>query len=650
MRYLVLLFIKVSQLSAQNNLDELLKANKTEQESLQIKILIENCWLYRNNDPYFAIKCGEEAVKKTIKTGNYNLQSNAKNLLGVVYRNIGDHEKALNLFNEALNLALTIKDSIQIAFSYNNLAGVYRLQGNNPLALEYAFKAFNIFDKFNHKEGEAFCNINIGLIYKNQGDYNKALEFLKNALLLRKEIKDQPGLALTYNLIAEVYALKEYTENAMRCYLSAEKLYKKIGDKRGLAAVWGGIGNIHTMKKNYSGAIEFHSKAIEYSKMLNYWEGQIFNYNKLALIYAKMNHLEDAQKYLLETKKLEGKLKAAYLKLDCYTQWINFYEIINDYKNALFYSKKLSAIKDTLMNQRNLAIVKTLESIFNADKIERENTMLQKDIEMAERQRDYFIVITLLILLIAVITYSRYITKKIANERLKDLNSMKDTLFKIIAHDLRNPFNVLFGYLHLLKDNYDSLNDEERLNYITNMEKAAKQNFHLLENLLLWSRSQRGNIEMEIKVLNLYEILLEIFAVLSSAAMSKKLLLENNIPKNILVMADENMLNTIFRNLIYNGMKFTNEGGKVSVTAYEENKFIKIIVEDNGIGIDENTKSKLFEHDFNKSKNGTAGESGTGLGLIICKDFIEKLGGNIYVESQLNKGTRFIFTLPSHTN
>ncbi len=155
---------------------------------------------------------------------------------------------------------------------------------------------------------------------------------------------------------------------------------------------------------------------------------------------------------------------------------------------------------------------------------------------------------------------------------------------------------------------------------------------------------------MEIKVLNLYEILLEIFAVLSSAAMSKKLLLENNIPKNILVMADENMLNTIFRNLIYNGMKFTNEGGKVSVTAYEENKFIKIIVEDNGIGIDENTKSKLFEHDFNKSKNGTAGESGTGLGLIICKDFIEKLGGNIYVESQLNKGTRFIFTLPSHTN
>ncbi len=647
MNYIFLFLINVSLSNAQVNFDSLLKSNSALPETTQINILINNCWLYRNSNPQFAIQCGEEAVKKARRIDNKKFQSEALNLLGVVYRNMGEHDKALTLYNDALNLAIETKDSIQIAYSYNNIGGIYRLQGNNPLALEYVLKSLNIFEKFNHKEGIAFCSINIGLIYKNQGDNDSSLEYLLNTLKIRKEIKDESGIALTLNLIAEVYSAKKDLKNAMNYYLLAESKYKKLKDKRGIASAWAGIGNIFKLMKDYNKAIHYHTQALSLSEKLNYVEGKLNNLNKLAIIYAELKRFNEAKEFLNRAKETIKKLKAAYIILDSYKQWIRFSELINDYKNAFYYSQKYNALQDSLFNQRNISVVKTMESIYRAEKSERENAILQKDIEIAERQRDYFIVITLLILLISVITYSRYITKKIANEKLKNLNSMKDTLFRIIAHDLRIPFNVLFGYLSLLKDNYETLSDEEKLIYLNNMEKAAKQNFHILENLLLWSRAQTGRLEIDIKELCLYEIVLENFSIFNPVAQSKNILLEANVPEDIIVKADENMLNTILRNLIQNGIKFTNEGGKVLINAERENKFVKITVEDNGVGMDSETINKLFELDINKSKSGTAGESGTGLGLILSKDFIEKLNGKLFVESQINKGSKFSFTLLS---
>ncbi|MDH7603667.1 MAG: tetratricopeptide repeat-containing sensor histidine kinase [Melioribacter sp.] len=650
MNYIFLFLLNIPLWNVQVNFDSLLKANSTLPETTQIKILIDNCWLYRNSNPKFAIQCGDEAIKKAKRIENKKLHSEALNLLGVVYRNLGEHEKALYLYNDALNLAIESKDSIQIAFSYNNIGGIYRLQGNNPLALEYVLKALNIFEKFNHKKGIAFCSINIGLIYKNQGENDSALEYLMNTLEIRKEINDEPGIALTLNLIAEVYTAKKDLKNAMNYYLLAESKYKKLKDKRGIASAWTGIGNIFKLKNDYNKALYYHSQALNLSEKLDYNEGKLNNLNKLAIIYAELNRLEEAKEFLNRAKETIKNLKAAYIILESYKQWIRFSEIIKDYENAFYYSQKYNAMQDSLFNQRNISIVATMESIYKAEKSERENAILQKDIELAERQRDYFIVITLLILLISVITYSRYITKKIANEKLKNLNSMKDTLLRIIAHDLRIPFNVLFGYLSLLKDNYETLSDEEKLSYLNNMEKAAKQNFHLLENLLLWSRAQTGRLEIDIKELCLYEIVLENFSIFNSVAKTKNILLETNVPEDIIVKADENMLNTILRNLIQNGIKFTNEGGKVLINAERENKYVKITVEDDGIGMDDETINKLFELDINKSRNGTAGESGTGLGLILCRDFIEKLNGKLFVESQINKGSKFIFTLPSANN
>ncbi|MCX7798685.1 MAG: tetratricopeptide repeat-containing sensor histidine kinase [Melioribacter sp.] len=647
MNFIFINCFAITILIAQINLDSLIKSNSSLSKTEQIEILLNYCWAYRSRDPQFSIQCAKEAIKRAESIQNKKLKAKALNLLGVVYRNLGYHEKALSLYNEALSLSIESNDSIQIAFSFNNIGGIYRLQGNNPLALEYVLKALRIFEKFNFIEGIAFCTINIGLIYKNQEDYDNSLSYLERTLELRKQLDDKQGIALTLNLMGEVFYSKRDIENAMKYYKLSEAIYKNLKDKRGLASVWGGMGNVYEAKNDIKNALNYHKRALEYSKRTSYMEGQIMNYNKLAILYAKKNDFSKAEEYLKDAQKLAEKTKTAYLLLECYKHWINYNEIIKNYEKAFEFSQKYITLKDSLMNERNIMAVKSMEAFYKAEKAAKENTLLMKDIQMTEKQRDYFIVITLLILLISVITYSRYITKKVANEKLKELNSMKDTLFRIIAHDLRIPFNTIFGYLGLLRDNFNSLDDDEKLSYIVNMEKAAKQNLHLLENLLLWSRSQTGRLEIELKPLDLQEIVMENFSMLSSIANNKNITLQTNIVDGVKVLADENMLNTILRNLIQNSIKFTNIGGKVTVDSLEEDEFVKVIVEDNGIGIDKEIMDKIFQLDGNKSRTGTIGESGTGLGLILCKEFVEKLGGKIQVESEVNKGSKFIFTLPS---
>ncbi|MCX6175300.1 MAG: PAS domain S-box protein [Ignavibacteriales bacterium] len=232
-------------------------------------------------------------------------------------------------------------------------------------------------------------------------------------------------------------------------------------------------------------------------------------------------------------------------------------------------------------------------------------------------------------------------------EELKQLNSTKDKFFSIIAHDLKNPFITILGFSDLLHTDYADLSDEERLFYIDEMKKSAEISHSLLQNLLQWSRSQTGRIEFSPLKLNLYNIVHGNTELLKASAERKQIGINSNIPEDISVLADEDMLNTIIRNLLTNALKFTEKGGKVEIIAVKQNGFIEIIVSDTGVGMSESVRKNLFKLDATHSTSGTENEAGTGLGLILCKEFIEKNGGTINVESELGKGSKFIFSLPA---
>lgn len=229
---------------------------------------------------------------------------------------------------------------------------------------------------------------------------------------------------------------------------------------------------------------------------------------------------------------------------------------------------------------------------------------------------------------------------------LRELNATKDKFFSIIAHDLKNPFNALLGFSTLLLDDYESFSDAERIDLIQTMSTASDNAYKLLQNLLDWSRSQTGSIQWEPDAISLYEIVTTTIDLLSNGASVKEISINAIILPNIIVWADANMATTVIRNLISNALKYTPKGGEIRIYSKKFEKEIEITIEDNGVGINEADLAKLFRIDVNHSTSGTNNEQGTGLGLILCKEFVEKNGGRIWVESTEGKGSKFKFTLP----
>jgi len=236
------------------------------------------------------------------------------------------------------------------------------------------------------------------------------------------------------------------------------------------------------------------------------------------------------------------------------------------------------------------------------------------------------------------------------NKKLLELNATKDKFFSILAHDLKNPFNTIIGFSELLLQNFDEISTKEQKEYIGYIQKSGKETFKLLENLLLWARSQKGILEYKPKKENLNNIVKEIINLSQVTATAKNINLLNNTPEEIFVKADKEMLLTIIRNLISNAIKYTPKGGTIIISANTNKNadFIEICVQDNGIGISAEKQSQLFKMTEGISTEGTEKEKGTGLGLILCKEFVDKHNGDIWVENNVDKGTSVKFLMPKY--
>lgn len=230
--------------------------------------------------------------------------------------------------------------------------------------------------------------------------------------------------------------------------------------------------------------------------------------------------------------------------------------------------------------------------------------------------------------------------------QLKELNATKDKFFNIVAHDLKNPFTSLLGATELLFQNIQNMDKEKIARLAQILNDSAKSGYAILLNLLDWSRSQTGMIKINPQKINLKKLLDENLADLHLNCLDKEITMISEFTENIHIISDRNMLNTVLRNLLSNAIKFTHRGGEVIVSATVENDQVTVSVKDNGIGISSDNIGNLFRIDSKYSRPGTEKELGTGLGLKLCKEFIEKLGGKIWVESNENKGSKFIFSIP----
>ena len=232
------------------------------------------------------------------------------------------------------------------------------------------------------------------------------------------------------------------------------------------------------------------------------------------------------------------------------------------------------------------------------------------------------------------------------SKELHDINAEKDKFFSIIAHDLKNPFNAIIGFSELMLKNFYDLDDETLLKGLKTIESASSHGYKLLENLLVWSQNQTGRREFSPEKLNVNAQVTESLILIESTAINKGIRIDVDIKKTYHIFADKNMIDTILRNLISNAIKFSYKGAKIKVKAIELNNELHISVSDKGVGITPNRLSSIFRIDTWTNTSGTEDEMGSGLGLILCKDFVEKHGGKIWAKSTPGKGSIFTFSLP----
>ena len=316
------------------------------------------------------------------------------------------------------------------------------------------------------------------------------------------------------------------------------------------------------------------------------------------------------------------------------------------------------------------ANAKSIQEIANQQEIsEREEKIrdLEADYEFKERQvanRDKFIatlVILLVVIIISVYFFIKsYREKRKINKHLQEINeqvikqnedliqanSTKDKFFSIIGHDLKGPLNSLTSFSQLLINHTASLTEEEIRTIAKDLDKSLKNLYELLENLLGWARSQTGRLEFNPENFKIGEVIKENIRLLSKAALNKKIKIEMLLDDNVMVHADINSVKTVIRNLLSNAIKFTGEEGVISIFVDEWKDKVEIGIHDTGVGMSEDVMKKIFDISAKHSTLGTNKEKGTGLGLILCKEFIERNNGSLSVESQPDVGSTFKFTLP----
>nr|NQU92769.1 tetratricopeptide repeat protein [Bacteroidota bacterium] len=526
--------------------------------------------------------------------------------------------------------------------------------------------------------GIAYSLANIGNVYFALEQYQNALNYNLRALDIKYDLGDPKQIAYSLRTTGLVYqSLKQFDE-AKEMFKKALGLYQETGALYGESNMYYHLGNV-TFEQfaDKSKALIYYEKALEiYNRLQNYYGTAISKYEK-AKAYMEMGQYEMARLLFGETLDDARKIPGRKLIMEIYREYAELYKKQGDYLNALVYFEKFAVLRDSLFTENTDRNIAEMQTKYNMTEKEAQIQLLTKEKKLNTANHLFYILLIFFASTFGFFTYFRYRDKKKTNKQLEgeiqfrkqfekqlkeseaqltEANATKDKFFSIISHDLKSPFGAMMGLSELLDTEYDLYTDNEKKEIIKEIRKATESTYSLLQDLLAWSQSQRGIIEFNPVSLCLYDLCRENLALIQSAANKKRLTLECNIDNSLHVFADYNMVTTIIRNLMSNAIKFSHSGSSIQITGKGLNKavadldskqMVDLNITDQGVGINEENMQKLFKIDEKINSRGTAKEIGTGLGLIICKEFIERNGGTIQVKSKVGAGTTFTVSLPA---
>lgn len=656
------------QVSGQSkkNMDSLLLAYKNfKSDTSQVLTLIEIAYQYKTTTPDTMLLLSRKALEKAQKLGFERGQAWALNRMGVAYHAQGKYEEVVTYSQKSLDIFLKIKDNQGIAQSLHNLGIVYRIQGKYPKALDCLQKSLKLREKMKDLEGIANSFNSMGEVYRSQNDFTKALKYYQKSLEMREKLGDVLSISNSFNNIGITYESLAAYPKALEYHLKSLKIKEKLADLKGISTSLNNIGAVYREMKEYDKALEHCQKSLEIKEKIGDKRGATYPLNGMAQIYYRQQQYEKSIFYGEKGLSIAQEIKAiAQIKLLSNTLY-ETYKQTGDYKKALACHEIFKATSDSLSSEEQVKQLANLEAKAEIEKHQDEIAFLHKS-EQIQRIIIYLILGALLMMGgLAYLIYRAQQKEKKAKEEiteqneeimqqneeiisqreaLTEVNNTKDKLFAIIGHDLRAPIGSLKGVLGLVAGKH--IDAEEFQEISGKLMQGVEYVYFTLNNLLTWANSQMQGISANPQSTNISELIQENIQLLGEIAKNKGIDLQNTLPTDAQVWADANQINLVFRNLISNSLKFTKSGGTISLKGELKNDVWELSVADTGIGMSPEALAKLFKKSTHFTTSGTSGEKGTGLGLLLCQEMVEKNKGHIWVESEVGKGTTFKFTLP----
>lgn len=654
--------------STQEEIDSLEVKLILAHDSLKLNLINRVAEMYLTVDPMKSIVRAKSALSLAEQENDHAARAQALITLGQAHRHLlSDFDKALEYSFEALRIEETHNLHLGRTRTLIAIAEIYKEVGNNYQALEYYMQVLVLQKQLDEDQAVIQTLNAIGLIHLQLNNDKKALEYHKEALALSRKIGDQRQEANSIDYIAEGLRKEGKFNRAIEEQATALRLRKEIGDEAGIARSMASLGEIYFQKGETEKALEYYVESSKTDRKLGNKKGLAKTYNNIGALFIRTKEYERAINNLEIGLKYGVEENAKRHIRDSYELLYTAHSALEDYVNALLYKDLFIAISEFIYSEESERKIAEMQTKYEIDKKEDEIELLKRvqevrDLQLAKQNdlKNFLIIALVLFAIIAILTYYLYRTKKRSNLRLieinaqineknkalEELNATKDKFFSIISHDLKGPLNSLTSFSSLLINHISHMSKDEIQMLAKDLDKSVKGLFSLLENLLEWSRSQSGNIELKPETLDLIHLIDQNKSLLSKTAENKNIRLITPEFSNLAVYGDKNSINTILRNLISNALKFTLSGGEVKVEVTENQTMALISVIDNGVGMSPEVMNKLFRIDQKHSTKGTANEKGTGLGLILCKEFAEKNGGTISVESKEGQGSKFTFSLP----
>jgi signal transduction histidine kinase len=664
-----ILFLLIILLSwpciGQEKIDSLeTELQKDNADSVKVKLLVSLSLEYQYLDFNKSRQYARQAVELADEGRDAKIKNLAYQNIGTLYSLSGDYSTALRFDNQSLQQSLVNGDSLNITIDFNNVANDYYNLGEFDEAYYYFTQSYRVATSIKDSLRMTSALHNVGRVFKELGQYDRALSHFNISQKMSTSIGDNNGIPFSLDEIGDVLIRKEEYDSALLALTQALRQSRlqniKVLQPRTLTK----IARIYLYKKDYRSALAYYDTTYVLHEKTNNRFGIAEVELGRGLVYMAQQKFDDALRVINRSLSIAKETNARILEINCFLQLSKLLEQRGDFQKSLGYFKQYKQLEDSLFSQDMQEKLFRDQMRFETEAKDTEIAALSRarDIKDDQIKRQDFIrnilvvVIALSVILLGTVYRSGQRRRQIntlllqhqddmekRSEELERLNQVKDKFFSIISHDLRSPINALAGLLDLLDKG--AVTAQELPNHVRELKTRFNHTRTLLNNLLDWTLLQMDKLNLQAAKIGLHKIVDENIQLLASVQ-NKQITLLNTIPNNAYAFADSNTSNLVIRNLMTNAIKFTNDGGTVTISAEEQPSEWVISVKDNGIGITSDIMKILFDKTAPYTTRGTANEKGTGLGLILCKEFVEKNGGTIWVESKVGEGSKFSFTLP----